>query len=317
MSEYISGIAGWLLGERDKAFQEGPVSSGEWKESYLSLSHLWKEPADRAVAGGFLSDRLAFAFASGYASALRALVPSIPENRIAAFCVTENRSTRPADIGSCLQVVQAGADGQETRELTGRKDFVSLAEEADLFLTAVYEGLDEKGRKRIRVVMLERGMPGLSIKPGMDLPFVPEISHGTMECDRVQVSSSRILPGDGYSDYVRPFRTVEDLHVYAALLGYLLRVSFRYSWPRDIPERIMGLIAAVRCLAASLPDDPGVISAGGVKLMMDDLLTLTGPMWEAVDPEERARWERDRPLLGVASQARKARIEKAWQSAGI
>ena len=39
--------------------------------------------------------------------------------------------------------------------------------------------------------------------------FVPEISHAEVELDRVKVSDADVLPGDGYDDYLKPFRTIE------------------------------------------------------------------------------------------------------------
>ena len=65
------------------------------------------------------------------------------------------------------------------------------------------------------------------------LPFVPEISHGTVAFSDVPVDSGSILPGDGYSEYIKPFRTIEDLHVFAAILGFIFRIACLFRWPRD------------------------------------------------------------------------------------
>ena len=54
--------------------------------------------AEQALLGGFDADRVGWAFASGYQAALRALLPELPADAVAAFCVTEESGNRPRDI---------------------------------------------------------------------------------------------------------------------------------------------------------------------------------------------------------------------------
>ena len=55
-----------------------------------------------AIAGGFAADRVGWAFASGYQAALRALVPGLSHDTLAAFCVTEAEGNRPRDIRTTI-----------------------------------------------------------------------------------------------------------------------------------------------------------------------------------------------------------------------
>ena len=52
-------------------------------------------PIDRAVAGGFLADRVAYAFAAGYEAALRRLAPGLPKGPIVSLCITERGGGPP------------------------------------------------------------------------------------------------------------------------------------------------------------------------------------------------------------------------------
>ena len=45
--------------------------------------------ADQAILGGFLADRMAYAFIAGYESALQTMLPNLPTNPITSLCVTE------------------------------------------------------------------------------------------------------------------------------------------------------------------------------------------------------------------------------------
>jgi hypothetical protein len=54
------------------------------------------------------------------------------------------------------------------------------------------------------------------------------------------------------------------------------------------------------------------VATSGVLDQTARLLDELKPCWQTADADLRARWERDRPLLQVASKVRSARLEKAW-----
>ena len=60
----------------------------------------------------------------------------------------------------------------------------------------------------------------------------PDLREGLARFGRTVVVHE---PG-GYERYLKPFRTTEDCHVLAALLGYLTRVARRYQFPRRVAE---------------------------------------------------------------------------------
>lgn len=258
---------------------------------------------DRALVGGALADRLGFAFASGYAEALRALVPGT--EGIAALCVTEARGNHPKAIETKLIAVDGGY------ELVGQKKWATVGSLAQSLLVCAAIGV-ENGRPVLRMARVPAGAPGLRIE-AMTTPMVPEIPHAEITFDHVRISEADLLPGDGYDDYVKPFRTVEDAHVHAALLGYLIGVARRKQAPRDLVERLLALAATTRAAALADPKSPAthLVLAGTFSLVARELATLEA-LWAQAPDDEWQRWQRDRALLQVAGKAREARRDKAW-----
>ena len=265
------------------------------------------------MIGGFIADRTAYAFAAGYESALRRLVPGLPARAIVSFCVTEEKGGHPSSVRSTLRRAEDG--GARPWTLNGAKKFITMAEEAELLVVAASVGTSPDGKNMIRMALLRKDDPGVAIRSMTGLPFVPEISHGTMTFSDVRLGEDDILPGDGYRDYIRPFRTIEDLHVFAAIAGFLVRVACVYGWPADVIERTASLIACTRALAQEDPSSPAThIAVGGLHAQFAALLEGASPHWGLVDEKTRACWERDRALLRVAENARAKRLETAWSS---
>ena len=75
------------------------------------------------------TDRAAWAFATGYQAALRALVPGLADDVLAAFCVTEAGGNRPRDIQTTFRDA-----GDGTLSITGAKRWSTLGPESTLLL---------------------------------------------------------------------------------------------------------------------------------------------------------------------------------------
>jgi hypothetical protein len=145
-------------------------------------------------------------------------------------------------------------------------------------------------------------------------PFVPEVPHAELILDGVELDAHGILPGDGYSDFVKPFRTIEDLHVQAAVLGYLLSVAARSGFSDAHRERLVSLVLAALAVAALDPNRPEThVALAGLLTEIAEAQTVIEPEWAHVDDAERERWYRDRALVQVASKARQKRRERAWE----
>lgn len=265
---------------------------------------------DAALIGGLHSDRLAWAFLAGYQAALRALDPALPEGALAALCATEARGAHPRDIQAT-----ARREGGE-RVLDGEKVFATLAAEADVLLVVASEGLDPEGRNRLVAVRVPAGAPGVSRAPTLrELPFAPELSHLLVRLSGVHVPEAEVLPGDGYEDALKPFRSLEDAHVFAACLAYLCGVAGRSGWPAAFRERAAATALAMRALAAGSPlrSPESHVALGGLLALGREVVEASEALWERAGEAERSRWRRDRPLLEVAGRARAARLEAAWR----
>lgn len=272
---------------------------------HRAVAARFTRPVDVALAGGFGADRLGFAFLSGYQEALRALVPDLPADELVAVCATEEGGAHPSAIRTVL------TEHAEGWSVTGAKSFTTLGVLARRLLVIGSIG-QRDGRNRLRAALVDARVPQVVLTDRPELPFAPEIPHATVTFTG---APARLLPGDGYADYLKPFRTLEDAHVLAAVLGWLLRVARESAWPESVVQRLLAGVAVVRGLDLAHPGSPGVhIAFGGAYELFDALLAELEPLWERADPQVRARWERDRPLLATAGRVRAQRLVAAWKA---
>ncbi len=281
---------------------------GETLEAFWPHHVAWIEPLvlpfDRAVLGGLRADRVGFAFAAGYRAAIQALAPSIDARDLVALSATEAGGNHPRAIETTL------ASGR----LKGRKRWTTLGGRASHVLVIASVGEDDLGRNRLKAVRVPTARVGVRVVPMHDAPFVPEIPHAELYLEDVAVTDDDVLPGDGYTDYLKPFRTVEDLHVHGAILGHLVGVARRFAWPREALEELVALGVGLRALAEAPPLAPSThIALAGMLASTGRALERLGPCWSLCDEPVRTRWDRDKALLTVASKARDARRDAAWK----
>ncbi len=277
-----------------------------WWDVTAARRAAWTDPFDRAFASGACADRLGFAFAGGYAEALRVLVPELPPGSITALCATEEGGVHPRAIRTHLV-----ATGPGRYELSGRKKWATVASAASSLLVVASTG-EESGKNRLRVVRVRADAPGVRLHPS-SAAFVPEIPHAEVELESVIATDADLLPGDGYDAYLKPFRTIEDIHVHAALAGYLIGVARRHHFPHDVQEHLLVLAVAAHALAHADPKAAATHAAlAGVLALAVRLVGEIEPLWSVAPDDEWSRWQRDRALLRVASSARTARRERAW-----
>jgi hypothetical protein len=270
-------------------------------------SHDLERPIDRAIVGGASADRLGYAFAAGYAAALDALLGK--RVSLTALAATEQGGAHPRAIATRLDRTKDGL------RLRGEKNFVTLASLVDSVLVVAREdGPRDAAHPSLRVVHVPVSRTGVRIAPLDALPFVPEVPHAIAFFDDVRIEPDEVLEGDGYTRYLKPFRTVEDLHVHAALLGYLSSVGARSSWPEDLRERTLAALVTTRALAAEDPSAATThLALAGLLQDARSIVAASEPHWTSVAADERSRWTRDRPLLSIAEKARAARRERAWE----
>ena len=269
----------------------------DWYARLLARLGGTPQPFDLALVGGLQAATPGLAFLAGYQAALRMLWPAAPWTA-GALCVTENRSTRSADMNTRIEGLQ----------ISGRKDFVTAAEGADWLLVAAREE-DDGQPPRLALGVVRQGAPGVRIEALPALPLMPDIGHARLHLDQAQCER---LAGDGWDDYVKPFRTLEDVYVLTAVSAWLFGIGRESGWPGALLLRLQALLAGCAEVARQAPNAPTthLLLAGlfaEQQVLAGDLeaaLAIGAPHWADL-------WQRDKGLLRIAEAARAKRLEKA------
>jgi alkylation response protein AidB-like acyl-CoA dehydrogenase len=283
-------------------------SVADWWPRHRAIVADHPSTIQQAIVGGFVADRVGWAFASGYQAALHSLFPDAPNDKLCALCVTEADGNSPKAIKSTL------TGSSEGWKLDGSKKWTTLGPEGSLFFVAARDEAASKDRPAIRIARVQSNASGLNIQSMPETRFVPEVPHAQLQFNNVKVEA--LLPGDGYDLYVKPFRTVEDIHVQAAILSYLMREAQRLGWPEHWIERVSALLAALATISDMPPAQAEThVSLAGALRISAGLIEEADALWmkSATDPAT-LRWRRDRELLAVAGKAREQRSRRAWEN---
>jgi hypothetical protein len=273
----------------------------DFRAAHLARTQDLDLPIDRAIDAGARADRLAWAFAGGYAEAACAMFGA-PRERLACLAATEEGGAHPRAIATTL-------DGLR---LSGSKRWVTGGAQAELMYVVARAG-ERDGHPLLRVVRVDAKALGVELGASGPAPFLPEIEHASVTFRDVAVGAADVLDGDGYDHYLKPFRTIEDVHVIAAVLAWVGAVAARSDWPEAFVASTCAALAGARTLAECDPRSPEVhVALGGFLAEVESLIARAEPWWDRVEVGVREGWQRDRAVLGVASKARAARLEKAW-----
>jgi acyl-CoA dehydrogenase len=282
-----------------------------WWQAWQSVDIAAATPASLAVASGFAADRVGWAFASGYQAALRALLPDLPRDALAAFCVTEAEGNRPRDIRTTIVPQPDG-----TLRIDCAKRWTTLGPSGTLLLVVgALPAPAGATRPMLKVARVPVPSAGLALQPMPATRFVPEVPHAQVQLQNVRVEADALLPGDGYDAYVKPFRTIEDQHVTLAVLAYLLREGRARGWPAAFNEQLVAAIAVLMQLARDDPSTaPTHVALAGALRIAHRLYAEASALWAAAGEDSAARrWQRDAALFDVAGSARTQRAERAWE----
>jgi hypothetical protein len=263
----------------------------------MSLDRLFGGFFGDAVSGGERANSTGEAFLAGYRAALQRLVPTLPADRKVCLCATEEGGAHPRAIQSTLKETGGGW------QLDGHKKWATGAPLADLLLVVASTGMDN-GRNRLRLALVDAHQPGVTLRPMPPTPFVPEIPHA--EVDFEAVSVNQLLDGDGYDNYLKPFRTIEDTFVFGAVLAHL----FAKISDEPFRQKLLAVIASLEKVALGDP------ASRELHLVLAGALDLGKSLAQeaANHLEDKETWLRDSALLQVANKARVARAEAAWAS---
>lgn len=260
------------------------------------------------------ADRLGLAFTLGYAAATRGLGRALGHDGWFTLAASESGGAHPRAIQTTLREDGAGL------HLGGTKRWSTLATVAPRILVIATRGARD-GRPDLGAVWIEPGAPGVTVTRMPDAPFCPEVPHAELLLD-ARVARSAAIDGDAYAEIVKPFRTLEDVAVQAALLAFLIGSGRRWSFDRALIARAAALFelslalwrAAVNRAAASVHDEAALhVALDGLLAQSQALIEAFSPEWQRAPAEVGARVLRDLPLLAIAGKARVLRAERAWQ----
>lgn len=298
------------------------LSEGAIRATWQGLPELWnayanersrgRSPFSAAVQVAARADRLGYAFAVGYPAALEQLSPGV--RLPCALCATEAHGNSPRAIEATLSEVGEGY------RLDGEKTFVTFATLAKTLIVVARSGLKPDGRPDIVVVRIPSDREGVLVEELPPGPFVPEVAHARLRLDGVHVLSDERLEGDGYLRYLKPFRTIEDVHVLGSTLAYLVGWARRVGAPSPWIAELSADLVALDALRSAEPLDARThVALHGCyrRLKRTADSNELAEVLNAATVAERERWLRDEALLKVASKARELRFGAALTAIGL
>jgi acyl-CoA dehydrogenase len=278
-----------------------------WWRAAAPLRDRFEHPLERALALGLTAPSVGAAFVGGYRAALHRLVPSLGAHTTAALCASEDRGAHPKHIHTRLTRTGEGFT------LDGIKRFVTGARDADALLVLAVTSIADDGTRAFGVVKVSPDAVGVRFEEMPATPFVPDVAHASVCFEGVALEAHARLDGDGWRDLVKPFRTVEDLHVQAAMTAWLLGVLRRYEGHPQALERLVAHALTLRALADMEVESAVThVALAGAFATLDAIVTTLDAWWSDAPDEVASAWRRDRALLTVARGAREARRVKAW-----
>ncbi len=275
-----------------------------------------REHLGHGLLGGFVADRPAWAMVAGHQAAVRRLawerggLDLLPDVGIVAFCASEEGGAHPRAVHAALREAPDG----EFR-LRGQKRWATLAPSAATLLIVASAGRDGD-RNLLRALCVPRRRSGIEVSP-MELrdrtPTYPEVHHAIVDLTDVPVAAGEILDGDGYTDAIKPFRTIEDLYIGAAMTAFNLALARRWGWPEAAVEDLLLLLVAAGALAFGPLDGPAAIL--GVAALERSTARVRADHekhWALLDEADAAAWRRVAAAGGIAARARELRRQGAW-----
>lgn len=237
------------------------------------------------------------AFAIGYRCALQALLPELKQDQWAAFCATELKGNHPKQI-------ETHVNGEGI--IHGHKTFVSMGTKAQQLIVLAKAG-EQDARPVLKAVLVNAAQDEMRISDMPDLGMIPDIPHG-----QLMISGARgeVLSGDGYLKYSKRFRTLEDVHVLASFVSFIISMVVRYKLSDGLLTR--GVYLLQGCADHSLQDSASqhLVLDEGFKLFDEWVVEFEKSLSELPDSFSDA-WERDRKLFHIAGKARQKRAQNA------
>lgn len=246
------------------------------------------------------SNNISQAFIIGYRCALQSLLPELNQRLWAAMCVSEKTGNHPKSLTSTVD---------ESGFINGHKSFVTMADQAKQLVVIAKAG--QIGDKPIlKAVLLEQPCEGLDIQAMPPLPMVPNISHGQITFTNCQ---GILLKGDGYADYSKRFRMLEDSHVFMAFTAMILRKCVDLKFDPELVQECLLLINSLNNLKGfDKKQEPWLhLTLAACFKHFERLCNNFEAALKQSGDAFYESWMRDKKLFTIAAKARVSRNKKA------
>ena len=277
------------------------TDTADWASNYYQLVSD-KPPIEKAILGGFSCQQFSFAFMAGYQAALEHMFPTVAPNELKALCVSEKNGGHPKAIQTTL------IDNQ----LNGLKTYITAGSDVEHLLVLCKTDKVVNGRPQLKMVHLPKGAENTELT-NFELSFMKEVKHGKLAMSNTPIVDSQLLSGDGFSDYAKPFRTLEDICVGAAYQAMLLRQAIEHKWTEDLRDQILfSLFSLKNLLALPLLDQNTHILLAAQDDNFSKLLPSIESNIEATTSAPfKADWAMNKKLIGLGKKSKAARLAKA------
>lgn len=280
-----------------------PVTLAQWRDGFRASPDTFAG----AVAAGTYAGQLAFAFAGGYQSALRQLLPTLAPDDFAALLLSEGKRQRPDELLTTLTPL-----GGDKFRLDGEKSWVAGGAAADSLLVVARQGVASDGRVRTAMVLLPAHAPGVEHDARTETGFLSALPHGRARFDGVTVSVQMILPGDGWMDYARPFRTIEDIHVSAAVAAHLAVNALRRRFPDALLASVLACLSRLAdCMTRDVNDAANHVLLAAAERELQQAAAQVNDLISGQDDGFARDWRANYLLVALAAPARGKRLAKA------
>jgi hypothetical protein len=261
-----------------------------------------KSPIDKAIIGGFTSQQLSFTFLAGYHAALAKMFPSIAPNRLKALCISEAKGNHPKSFETTLI----------NNRITGFKTYITGGTDVEDLLVLCKTDQQVNGRPFLKMVHIPATSEHIEIS-NFELSFMQEIKHGKLALKNTPIESHQILDGDGYSQYAKPFRTLEDICISAAFQALLLRQAIDNQWKASLRDQLLLNIFNLKNLLDLPPAHQETILL--VALAEQNFEALLPAIEQHIahhaTPSFQTDWARNKRVLSLSKQLKELRLAKA------
>lgn len=260
-----------------------------------------------ALAAGLAGGELAYCFAGGYQAALRQLWPSLDDDAFGAFLLSEGRRQRPDELLTTLTPLPDGRF-----RLDGEKSWVTGGAMASLLLVVARAGALPDGRVRSLLVALPAGTPGTHLEERPPIGVLAALPHGKARFEGVVVEPGMLAAGDGWVDYGKPFRTIEDIHVSTAVAAHLAAQALRAGWPEALAASLLGCLGRLaECAGRDVAAPLTHLLLAAAERELQFAAAQVNECVAAVDDAFARDWKANQAVLMLAVPARGQRLMRA------